>query len=176
MITANLGTRGLCATLSSLDWIINSGVSSHMTSQKNMYSSISLSLTHQSLYLADRSTSIVARCCDIFLSSSLPLSNVLLVPKFSISLLSVSQLTKSLGCGITFFLDACIFQDLKTKRMIDRSREKGRLYYFNTLGVLQLSLLLPYLILFMIFHLSMAHSYRTPFTSYSLLDDPLCAQ
>ena len=101
-----------------------------MTSKKNLFSSIQPSLTHQSVYLANGSTSVVTGCGDISLSSSLFLSSILLVPKFSISLLSVSQLTKSIGCSMTFFLDSCVFQDLKMKRMIGGGREKG-FYYFD---------------------------------------------
>ena len=56
----------------------------------------------------------------------------------SFNLLSMGKLTRTLNCGILFFPDYCLFQDLFTKRIIRRGRESRGLYIFD-LEVLNLS-------------------------------------
>ena len=65
--------------------------------------------------------------------SSLPLSSVNYIPNFPFSLLSVSQLTKSLNCSVTFYPSYCVFQDLSSKKMIGGGREQNGLYYLQPL-------------------------------------------
>ena len=58
-------------------------------------------------------------------------SSVLYLPQFPFNLLSVRKLTHSLNCSVTFFPTHCIFQDLKTKRMIGGGFEKDGPYYLQ---------------------------------------------
>ena len=62
---------------------------------------------------------------------SIPLTSVLSLPKFSFNLMSVSKLTRTLKCYISFFPDFCLFQDLMTKQIIGRGRESGGLYILD---------------------------------------------
>ncbi|XP_058004588.1 uncharacterized protein LOC110650347 isoform X2 [Hevea brasiliensis] len=62
------------------------------------------------------------------LTSSIFLSSVLCLPKFSFNLLSVSKLTRTLNYSVFFFSDQCLFQDLTTKQIIGRGHESGGLY------------------------------------------------
>uniref|UniRef100_A0A2N9GH48 Integrase catalytic domain-containing protein n=1 Tax=Fagus sylvatica TaxID=28930 RepID=A0A2N9GH48_FAGSY len=62
---------------------------------------------------------------------NLTFSNVLYLPEFPFNLLSVHKLTVALHCSIAFFPSYCVFQDLKTKRMIGGGIEKDGLYYFR---------------------------------------------
>ena len=48
--------------------------------------------------------------------------------QFSFDLISVSKLTRTLDCSISFFPDYCLIQDLSTKWIIGRGRESGGLY------------------------------------------------
>ena len=54
------------------------------------------------------------------------------LPQFSFNLISVSKLTRTLNCNISFFPDYCLIQDLSTKRIIGRGRESGDLYILDT--------------------------------------------
>ena len=56
---------------------------------------------------------------------------MLCAPSFKVNLISVSKLTKSLKCFITFFPDMCLLQDLVTKKIIGLGREHNGLYYLT---------------------------------------------
>ena len=45
--------------------------------------------------------------------------------------MSVSKLTRTLKCYISFFPDFCLFQDLMTKQIIGRGRESEGLYILD---------------------------------------------
>jgi hypothetical protein len=53
------------------------------------------------------------------------------VPGFPFNLLSISKITKTLNCSISFYHSLCIFQDLKTRRMIGMEHEVSGLYYLD---------------------------------------------
>ncbi|GKV53382.1 hypothetical protein SLEP1_g59913 [Rubroshorea leprosula] len=57
--------------------------------------------------------------------------SVLHVPNFATNLLSISSITKSMNCSVTFFPTHCVFQDLETRRMIGSGREDGGLYLLD---------------------------------------------
>lgn len=86
------------------------------------------------IVLVDGSFKPVLGTGDINPTSSLSLSSGLFVPQFPFNLLSVSQLTKSLHCSITFSPSSCVFQDLRTKKVIGSGHERNGLYYLD-LGV-----------------------------------------
>ena len=81
--------------------------------------------------VADGSISSVSRKGSITCSPLLSLSSFLHVPKFSTNLLSVSSLTNSLNCSVTFFPSHCVFQELGTGRMIDNDKVHGGLYFLD---------------------------------------------
>ena len=83
--------------------------------------------------LADGLTSCVLGLRTIHLTSLITLNYVLCLPDFSFNLISVSKLTRTLNCNISFFFpDYCLIQDLSTKQVIGRGRESGGLYIFET--------------------------------------------
>lgn len=59
------------------------------------------------------------------LSNDITIDNVLHVPNFQLNLLSISKLTQSLGCKVTF----CVMQDLTTKKPIGQRRQTNGLYH-----------------------------------------------
>ena len=61
-------------------------------------------------------------------SSSFKLNSIIYVPKFHITLLSISKLTKKFNSAVIFFPSHCVFQDLHTKRMIRGGLEQDGLY------------------------------------------------
>jgi hypothetical protein len=65
------------------------------------------------------------------LSPNIELLSVLHVHGFPFNLLSISKITKALNCSISFYPSLCIFQDLKTQRMIGMGHEVGGLYYLD---------------------------------------------
>ena len=62
------------------------------------------------------------------------LSSVLYIPSFPFNLLSISKLTKILNCAAIFLSTHCIFQDLKTRKIIGGGHEADGLYYLDRCG------------------------------------------
>lgn len=131
--TAHLADSGnVCLhTSASHPWVNDSGASDHMTGKEEIFQSLHRSTSSSCVTLANGSKSqilgsgIVRPCKDITLSS------VLLVDQCPYNLMSVSHITKSLNCSVTFFPTHCVFQDLKTKQMIGGGYEQSGLYYFH---------------------------------------------
>ena len=111
-------------------WIIDSGATDHMTFNSQNFSHRSPTETKNVSY-ADGTPTPVHGAGSVSLSSSLNLSSVLHVPTLSNNLLSISQITKSLNCIVTFWPSHCVFQDITTKKTIGTGREKGGLYYYT---------------------------------------------
>ena len=81
---------------------------------------------------ADGSTSCVLGSGAIHPTPLITLTSVLSLPQFSFNLISMSKLTRTLNCRISFFPDHCLIQDLSTKRIIAQGHEYGGLYIFET--------------------------------------------
>lgn len=81
------------------------------------------------LSLADGSKVPALGKTSVSMNTNLILHNVLLVPSFPISLLSVKQLCSTRLCHVIFTPSCCIFQDMRSKRVIGRGWLDGTLYY-----------------------------------------------
>jgi len=110
-------------------WILDSRASSHGTKQE--FVSLNLSCLHPSVKIVDGTHSPVLGNGVVQATSSLTLTDILYVPRFSVSLLSISQFTKHNNCKITFFPSHCMFQDLSTGKRIDLGHERGGIYYLD---------------------------------------------
>jgi len=120
---------------SSLDssWIVDSGATHHMTGNQNLLFNLK-HVSHPPVRIADGSSCPVKGIGSISNSENLPLSSVLLVPKFPDNLCSVSQLTKQNKCYAKFYPSHCVFKELGTKRVIGTGFELGGLYRMSTLS------------------------------------------
>ena len=96
-----------------------------MTGNYSLFSTFQSHPSTSSVTLAEGSQSCVLGSGLIFPTPSLPLSSVLNLPNFSFNLISVSKLTRTLKCYISFFPGFCLFQDLMTRQIIGRRRESG---------------------------------------------------
>ncbi|KAG5612115.1 hypothetical protein H5410_023396 [Solanum commersonii] len=75
-------------------WIVDTGATIHMVSSLDMMVPV---------YLPNGTTIQVSHVGSFALSARSLVTNALHVPNFKYNLLSVSQLTKELGCSVTFF-------------------------------------------------------------------------
>jgi hypothetical protein len=87
--------------------------------------------TPHNVTLANGSHSNVADSGHTHLSPDIELLSILHVPSFPFNLLSISKITKSFNCSVSFYPSLCIFQDLMTRRMIGMGHEVGGLYYMD---------------------------------------------
>ena len=103
-----------------------------MTGNSNLFTTFQSHPSTSTVTLANGSTSCVLRSVTIHPTPLITLTYVLSLPQFSFNLISVSKLTRTLNCSISFFLDYCLIQDLSTKRIISIGRKSGVLYILET--------------------------------------------
>lgn len=84
-------------------WIIDSGASHHMTGMSSLFSTYRVCSSRDKVRIVDGSLSSVVGTGDISHTSSMSLSSIFHVPNFKYNLVSLSHLTKSMNCSITFF-------------------------------------------------------------------------
>ncbi|KAM1078563.1 hypothetical protein ACFX15_025113 [Malus domestica] len=112
---------------SSFQWVIDSGATDHISS---------LSLTNATsnpplppVALPNGTRVPINSIGTYNFGSQISLYNVLGIASFLINLISVSRITRSLRCSVTFYPDFCILQDLETRTMIGWGRQHNGLYY-----------------------------------------------
>lgn len=98
------------------EWIIDTGATDHIVSSPNFLNNL-LPSHSTSVRLPNGAKVDIMFIGTTKISPNLSFSDVLCVSSFRVNLLSVSKITRSLNCSITFFLDFCILQDMATKRM-----------------------------------------------------------
>ena len=109
-------------------WIIDSGASDHMANSSKAFSNYIPCPGNQKIKIVDGTLVTVAGSGDVFLTSSLTSRNVLHVPKLSVNLLSIPQITKDLNCSVNFTQSEYSFHDLLTGKVIGHATEEGGLF------------------------------------------------
>ncbi|XP_071697366.1 uncharacterized protein [Rutidosis leptorrhynchoides] len=111
------------------EWILDTGATDHMTPiSKNLVNPKSLILQPY-IRLPNGNTSVISHIRQIELDNNMKLKDVLVVPSFRFSLLSVPKLTRDTPCVVIFFSDFCIIQDLNTKKVMGMGKRRNDLYY-----------------------------------------------
>lgn len=131
---AHTGNPTVCLSQSSPTgpWILDSGASDHVAGNPSLFSKISQPTTAHHITLADGSKTKASGIGQATLLPSLSLDSVLLVPDCPFNLVSVSRLTRSQNCSITFTSDSFFIQDRNTKQMIGTGYESRGLYYLQS--------------------------------------------
>ncbi|GKB21608.1 retrovirus-related pol polyprotein from transposon TNT 1-94, partial [Tanacetum coccineum] len=111
------------------NWIYDSGTSDHMT------------LVHDSIFdpyqlkikppfrLPNEDMSVISHVGKVKLYNGIVLKDVLVVPSFKFSLLSVSKLTEDSKSGVSFYPKLCVVQDLTTRKVTGLGSMKEGLYH-----------------------------------------------
>lgn len=102
-----------------------------MTGIPSHFSLYSVCSGKDKVWIADDCYSSIVDKGSISVTPTLLLSSVLHVPNFTLNLVSVCHLTKSLNCCVTFFPNHCVFQDLKTRTTIGRGHVEDGLYVLD---------------------------------------------
>ena len=99
---AQTGNVPACLTHLFTPWILDSGASDHISSNKDLFSSLTFPSPLPTIILANGSQTIakgIGFACPL---PSLLLIFVLYVPDFPFNLISISKLTRDLHCVLTF--------------------------------------------------------------------------
>jgi transposase InsO family protein len=113
-------------------WIIDSGATDHMTYEEGDV--VNLGKPRKTKIInANGFAYPITGAGDVHISSSLKLSNTLIVPSLSTKLISVGQLAEELKCVVLMYPDCCLFQDILTGEIIGRGVKRERLYHLEDL-------------------------------------------
>ncbi|RVW85251.1 Retrovirus-related Pol polyprotein from transposon RE2 [Vitis vinifera] len=112
-------------------WIVDTGASDHMTGDAAILQNYKPSNGHSSVHIADGSKSKIAGTGSIKLTKDLYLDSVLHVPNLDCNLLSISKLACDLQCVTKFYPNSCVFQDLKSGKMIGSAELCSGLYLLS---------------------------------------------
>ena len=125
------GKLDTCLMSFSSNWIIDSRATDHMIGNSSLFTTFQLHPSTSTITLADGSKSCVLRSGTINATPLIPLTSILSLPHFSFDLISMSKLTRTLNCCISFFPGYCQFQDLLAKQVISRGQESWGLYIID---------------------------------------------
>lgn len=112
-------------------WIVDLRVFYHMIGMSSFFFSYFICSRKDKVRITDGFYSSIEGKGSIHVAPTLPLSFVLHVLNFTLNLLFVSHLTKSLNCSVTFFPSHCIFQDLDLKMTISGGHKDNGLYILD---------------------------------------------
>nr|GEW22391.1 hypothetical protein [Tanacetum cinerariifolium] len=110
-------------------WIYDSGASDHMTPKEDsIFDPYQLKIKPQ-IKLPNGDSSIISHVGKVKLSNGTVLKDVLVVPSFKFSLLSVPKLTQDSQCVVSFYPTFCVVQDLTIRKVTGLCRLKEGLYH-----------------------------------------------
>jgi len=121
-------------TESKNDWIVDSGATDHMTYCSDDFSNTT-EPRRTGISNANGVVYPVTGAGTVHISTSLLLTNTLLVRSLSNKLLSVSQVTEDLNCVVLMYPKFCLFQDILTKKIIGRGTKREGLYYVDDFNI-----------------------------------------
>ncbi|RDX93335.1 hypothetical protein CR513_24420, partial [Mucuna pruriens] len=104
-------------------WEVDLGASDHISGNDYVFSSISSPKFPYFISLANGSKMVSRGVGQVSLSSSISLNFELYIPKCPYNLVSLSQLTRSLNCSVTFDADSFVIQDRNTDQLIGEGHE-----------------------------------------------------
>ncbi|KAI5313791.1 hypothetical protein L3X38_042967 [Prunus dulcis] len=110
-------------------WIIDTGVSDHITYDAKFFDELSSNTRDPYITSVNGLPYPITAEGTISLTPTLSLSRALLVPNIHCNLLSVGQLLDTLNASATFYPTHCSFQDLKTHETIEYGKRIGVLLF-----------------------------------------------
>ncbi|XP_071738952.1 uncharacterized protein [Rutidosis leptorrhynchoides] len=113
-------------------WIIDSGANQHMTSSNiGLNNVVDISQLNLTVGHPNGTQAKVIKVGNLKLSNNVILFDVLVVPEYCVSLLSVHKLSKDSQLTVSFDENKCFIQDLKAKTTLGAGSQSGGLYLFD---------------------------------------------
>ncbi|GKA00532.1 ribonuclease H-like domain-containing protein [Tanacetum coccineum] len=116
----------------SLGWIVDSGANQHMTVSTNFFvnvvdiSNLGLTASHP-----NGTQALITKIGDLKFNNNITLYDVLVVPEYIVSLLSVHKLSRDNKLFVDFNESNCYIQDLKANKTLGIGRQFNGLYLFD---------------------------------------------
>ncbi|XP_071687249.1 uncharacterized protein [Rutidosis leptorrhynchoides] len=109
-------------------WILDTGATDHITPMSKCLSNSKSLFWKPKIKLPNVDSSVISHIGTVKLDNGMGLKDVLVVPDFKFSLLSVPKLTKDKSCDVIFFSQFCVIQDLVTKKVMGLGKRRNDLY------------------------------------------------
>jgi len=119
------------AAFNKSEWILDSGVTDHMTYNTEPLSDIKVLHEKSKTALPNGNSSEISSIGKVKLSAEIELQDVLYVPVFKYNLLSIPKLTRDSNCVVIFHPKFCIIQDYVNNKILEIGGEHGGLYYLK---------------------------------------------
>ena len=129
---AQIGNVSACLTHSLAPWILDTGASDHICSNKDLFSSLTFTSPLPTITLDNGSQTIAKGIDSVCPLPSLALTFVLYVPKFPFNLISISKLTHDLHCVLSFTHNFVTLQERRTRKMIGIGHESQGLFHLRS--------------------------------------------
>ena len=127
--TSNVST---CLSHSSRPWILDYEASDHLSGNKDLFSSLTITSTLPMITLANGSQTMAKGIGSTCPLTFVPLTSVLYVLDCPFNLIFINKLTRDLNCLITFSNNFVTLQDQSTGRTIGIGREFQGLFHFSS--------------------------------------------
>ena len=128
---ARTGNASTCLSHSFGPWILDSEASDHISGNKDLFSSLTITSPLLMIMLANESQTM-GKGIDSTCPPSMLLTFILYVPNSSFNLISINKLTRDLNYLITFSDNSATLQDWSTGKMIGIGREFQGLFYLSS--------------------------------------------
>jgi hypothetical protein len=123
-------SSSFCCNITQGSWILDSGASDHICGSLYWFDSYN-QITPIAIKLPTGHVSFATISGTIKFSNTLTLHNVLYVSNFTLNLISVSKMCKTLGCTISFNGSTCMIQEKESLKTIGSAEQVEDLYYLN---------------------------------------------
>ncbi|KAL2897435.1 Retrovirus-related Pol polyprotein from transposon RE2 [Bienertia sinuspersici] len=117
------------AVFQSNTWILDSGASDHMISEKSELMNMKEVKNYPTIKLPNGKYAEITHVGDIRLNNMMTLKRVVYVPDFKQNLLSINKLSNDENLKVLFYPDFCVIQDLHSKKIKGLGRVHNGLYY-----------------------------------------------
>ena len=132
LFITQIGNAFACLSHSSDKWILDSGASDHLSSNKDLFSSLTITSPLSMITLANGSQTMAKGIGSTRPLPSVPLTFALFVHDSPSNLISISKLIRDLNCLITFSDNSVTLQDQSTGRTIGIGREFQGLFHLSS--------------------------------------------
>ncbi|XP_075074481.1 uncharacterized protein LOC142162074 [Nicotiana tabacum] len=120
------------STLGLNPWIIDSGATNHMTPYKHLLHNLQPLISRFLITLPNGYKVKVISTGSLVLRTDMILHNVLLVPSFLFSLISVHKLLLQFQCLAVFSTSTCILQGLSLRRSLEIGKAANGMYVLHS--------------------------------------------
>ena len=129
---AQIGNVSTYLTHSLCPWILDSGAFDHLSGNKDLFSSLTITSPLPKITLANGTQTMAKGIESTCPLPSLPLTFVLYVPNSPFNLISINKLIHDLNCSITFSHSSVTLQYWSTGRTIGIGHESQGFYHLSS--------------------------------------------